>query len=753
MIMKQKTTTYWRRLNVVLVMILSVGTLAAQIKITFPVERAVFQRNNANQATISIGGYYTQPVDRVEARLVPVLTGQGQLVDWTVIQTSPQGGSFLGTLSGRGGWYTLEVRAFQGTTQIGRDALGRVGIGEVFLVAGQSNAQGFFGFGATGAADDRVNAVTWDNQNSDNTANPTLSFAQLTAEMLIGPRGRSAWCWGSLGDLLVKKLNVPVLFMNAGWFDTSTQNWLDAANGKPVLNRLNQLLPAGMPYANLKASLQYYGSILGLRAVLWLQGENDAAAGVPKDAYQNSLQGLINVARIEQGEVLSSLPWVFARTSRYAAAKTSFVSQAIIDAQTAVINIPFNKSYGGPFTDNIQVPRPATNPTNGEDDNVHFQGQGLVQLAQAWDASLPPSFFATVVPVMSRAVLPITITCNTPAVSFNAKAPNGFATYRWTNGETSQVLTIKGAGSYQATMKDNAGNTYLTPPIVVTENVEPPIPVITPNGEQVICADSSLLLTVNVSAVNRVTWSNSFEGRTISVKTPGQYTARLTNIYGCSSTTSAPVTLRTIQLQAPTVTQSSPFSIQANPDAQVFLVPDFKVTNIVWNWRKNSVPINQNTSSLKLLNTNQDGLYSAQSLVTFQSISSSDIKRSCLSPFTPNNQSVPFKFGYIAIRDSSQIPPIFKYEAVGDGEVLNDNFWMVYPNPSRSGLIAIEALKDLTNVNITVASLTGQIVYTEKLSTLSVRKVIDLSRFPEGVYVVKLSSSTLNASKRIIIDY
>jgi hypothetical protein len=303
-------------------------------------------------------------------------------------------------------------------------------------------------------------------------------------------------------------------------------------------------------------------------------------------------------------------------------------------------------------------------------------------------------------------------------------------------------------------MKDNAGNTYLTPPIVVTENVEPPVPVITPNGEQVICADSSLLLMVNVSAINRVTWSNFFEGRTISVKTPGQYTARLTNIYGCTSATSAPVTLRTIQLQAPTVTQSSPFSIQATPDAQVFRVSDFKVTNIVWNWRKNGVPINNpNTSSLKLLNTNQDGLYSARSLVTFQSITSSDIKRSCLSPFTPDNQSVPFRFGYIARRDSSQVSPTFEYELVGDGEVLNDNFWMVYPNPSRSGLVAIEALKDLTNVSITVSSLTGQIVYSEKLSTLSVRKVIDLSHFPEGVYVVKLSSSTLTASKRIIIDY
>lgn len=101
--MKQKTTTYWCCLYVILSVFLSVGTLRAQIKITFPVERAIFQRDNANQATISVGGYYTEGVDRVEARLVPVLPAQGQATDWTVIQQNPQGGVFLGSLTGRGG--------------------------------------------------------------------------------------------------------------------------------------------------------------------------------------------------------------------------------------------------------------------------------------------------------------------------------------------------------------------------------------------------------------------------------------------------------------------------------------------------------------------------------------------------------------------------------------------------------------------------------------------------------------------------
>jgi Secretion system C-terminal sorting domain len=722
--MMQKTTTYWRCLNVLLVTLLTVGTLTAQIKITFPVERAVFQRNNANQASISIGGYYTQAVDRIEARLVPVVVGQGQATDWTTIESNPKGGVFLGSLTGRGGWYTLEVRAFFGGTEVGRDALAKLGIGEVFLIAGQSNAQGFFGFGAPAVNDDRVNTITWDNQNSDNTNNLTFSFTRLTAEGVIGPRGRSAWCWGPLGDLLARKLNVPILFMNAGWIDTSTQNWLDSANGKPVKNRLNQDLPAGMPYLNLKNALQYYGSILGLRSVLWLQGENDAAAGVSKDAYQSSLQGLVNVARIEQGEVLSSLPWVLSRTSRYAFNSVSLTSQSVLDAQTSVINIPFNKCYPGPFTDNIQVPRPATNPVNGQEDRVHFQGQGLVDLAQAWDNSLQPSFFATVVPVSPRPARPLTVTCNAGNVSFNVKAPDGFASYRWTNGETTQTITVQRAGTYQVTMKDNAGNTYLTPALVITESsVSLPTPVITPSGEQIICADSSIALTVNVSSVNTVVWSNGQFGQTINVRNPGTYTATISSIFGCNSPTpSAPVTVKTIQIQPPALIQSGPYSVQATPDSTIFSFTDTKVSTILWDWRQGGRSLPATESAIKVTQT---GEFIARSRVTFVA-NSGGSARTCLSPFSA----------------------AVLYQPTGE----TADGLVVYPNPSRLGKVAIETLEDLTDVEITVTALSGQVVYSKKFPDLKIRKEIDLSYVNEGAYILKVSSRTLKQSKRIIID-
>lgn len=685
----------------------------SQIKITFPVEKQIFQRNNANQATISIGGYFTETVTRVEARLLPVISGQGQQTEWATIQNNITGASFLGTLTGRGGWYTLEVRGFNGSKLIGQDAIARVGIGEVFVIAGQSNAEGIYDFGAPSPQDNRVITTTWNNRESDKTDKPILSFTELTAEGLIGPRGRSSWCWGALGGLLVKKLNVPVLLLNVGWNDTSTQNWLDAAQNKPVLNRLGNYLPLGMPYLNLKSALQYYGSILGIRAVLWQQGENDAAAGVSKNAYINSFQGFIDIARSQQADVSSFVSWVISRTALNSSNGVYFSNQDIIDAQNAIISIPFNKCYPGPYTDNIQVPRP---------DGGHFQGQGLAEVARAWDNSLPPSFFATVVPVMARQLLPISITCNTPAVSFNAKAPNGFSSYLWSTGETTQIITVKGAGTYQVTMKDNAGNTYLTAPITVTENVEPPVPTITPSGEQVICADSSILLSVNVSSVNTVTWSNSFEGRTISVKNPGQYTARISNIYGCTSSNSAPVTIKTISMKAPTVIQSGPYSVQAAVDSTIYSFADSKVSDISWDWQQGSRTLPNKQSAIK---TTSIGAFSARSRVTFVS-SAGGSSRTCVSPFSSE----------ITVRPA------------GEEEGL-----IIYPNPSRHGKIAIETFQDLTNVQITVAHISGQVVYREKLPVLDIRKVVDLSHLPDGEYIFKVSSTTLNDSRRIIIDY
>ena len=114
--------------------------LCAQIRLTYPVDRQVIQRDNNNQASVQIAGSYSVAIDRVEARFV-ALRG-GQTTDWTLLQNAPTGGQFNGSLAARGGWYRIEVRGRRGNQTVGTSQLDHFGIGEVFIIYGHSNAQG-----------------------------------------------------------------------------------------------------------------------------------------------------------------------------------------------------------------------------------------------------------------------------------------------------------------------------------------------------------------------------------------------------------------------------------------------------------------------------------------------------------------------------------------------------------------------------------------------------------------------------------
>ena len=682
----------------------------SQIKITYPSERIIIQRNNSNEATIYLGGYFTQPIDRVEARLVPVLTGQGQITDWTLIQNNPSNGVYFGNLKGQGGWYSLEVRGSLKNVIIGRDFVSRVGVGEVFVIAGQSNAEGINGYGSVAPADERVNTVLYNNRTQGSVSDPSnISIGPITAEGGIGPRGRSAWCWGALGDLLVKRLNVPVLFMNVGWESTPIKQWLDSANGLTTKNIFTgESFPPGQPYANLRMALKYYCSVLGVRSVLWVQGETDNYLRISKAEYQSNLQGLINAARSDQGSSLY-VPWILSRSSRIDIG----VSQDIIDGQNGVIASSFNKVYGGPFTDQIQVPRP---------DGVHFKNEGLIAAARAWDEIMVPTFFANIVPITPKAAYPITVTCNSNNSTLNLKAPDGFRVYSWSNGQTTQTITVSGVGTYQVVMKDAEGNTIYTPPLTLTEAVQPPAPVITPSGEQYICADSSITLRVNVSAQNTVTWSNGTVGNSITVKNPATFTAKIANVFGCASGTSAPVTIKNLTVKAPTLSSLGRYNLQVIPDSTIFKLPDTRVSNVVWEWKLNGKDYPASTDVIK---ATQDGDYSVRSKITFDAVSGGS-SRSCYSSFSK------VLTGYKTAADEGMI---------------------LYPNPNKSGLLTLETLRDLSNVEVTVISLNGQLVYSQKFAALNERKILVLTSLPEGQYIVRLTSTGFNQTKKILIEY
>jgi hypothetical protein len=531
----------------------------------------------------------------------------------------------------------------------------------------------------------------------------------LTAEGSIAPRGQSAWIWGPLGDLLIKKLNVPVMFFNVGWAGVSMKQWVESASGKVVKDASGQTLPTGQPYSNMRMVIKYYCSVLGFRAILWQHGGTDNVLGTSQSDYANSLQDLLNASREDHA---GYVPWVISRTSRVG----NTTSQNVINGQNQVLSYQFNKVYEGPITDIIQ-------PTSRVNGGVLIPASGIIELAKAWDDIFPSKYFANTIPILPRPSQPLTVSCNSTNTSINISAPAGFRAYQWSSGQTTQTITVSGAGTYQAILKEpEYTGTVFTAPIILTESVQPPAPIITPVGTQYICTDSSLVLNINTNESNIVTWSEGTIGKSIKVSKPATFTAKQTNILGCTSNSSSPVVIKNLTVAPPTITNLGRYTLQAVPDPEIYKLGDTQVSSIVWDWRINSLGISPITDIIKGV---QDGNYSVRSRVTFDALTGGS-RRVCVSNFSK---------------------PPFDYK-VGLDEGL-----VIYPNPSNKGYIAVETLRDINNVELSVYDFAGRVVFYQKFATLSERKVIDLTELNEGEYLIRIASPTFNQTRRVLIDY
>jgi hypothetical protein len=587
-----------------LLIFLFLGTshfLYSQITISSPVLRQVFQRDLKNQALLTITGSYSLPMDTIQVRLTPVKAGQGTAVDWTVIKSSPLGGLFKGVVSVKGGWYTMEVRGLLNGQIVGNvSTLSRVGVGEVFILGGQSNAGGTGerAINETAASDDRVNCADFYNLSSgdlsrdatytgtripqDSTTFSLVQFAKLEKTAAIGPRGFGPFYWGKVGDALASKLNVPILFFNVAWGGTSIRVWAESAsypNGKLVNGKLvgplsdvpgtnrDNFYAAGTPYKNLNAILRYYGINLGVRAILWMQGEtenvlnldSDPTNDVTTEAYKNDLEALFKKTRQDLGN--NKLAWVVARTS-YSGLLGCGVnsntiqkpSPIIVSGQNQVIANPTNfPIYTGPFTDNIQIPR----SSSAKAECVHFTGTGLDDVAAAWVKSLTvdnANFFDTVEPIVADTIPSVSLDCISSGV-LKLSLPDGYAGYEWVNSDNFTVVgktksVNVGTGNYIARVTRSNGNIIQVPKFSVKANAPAQAPTLTASSDVNFCLGTSVTLKSTTEAENPIyQWvsspviGNLPSTKDIIASREGTYKLRVIDKNACASPFSAEIKL------------------------------------------------------------------------------------------------------------------------------------------------------------------------------------------------------------------
>jgi gliding motility-associated-like protein len=120
--------------------------------------------------------------------------------------------------------------------------------------------------------------------------------------------------------------------------------------------------------------------------------------------------------------------------------------------------------------------------------------------------------------------------CTGGSVTLTASAG---ASYLWSNGATTQAITVTTGGSYTVQVTYSAGCFATSAATVVTVNPLP-TPTITAGGPTTFCQGGSVTLTA--SAGSSYLWSNGATTQAITVSTAGNYNVRVTNANGCFAT-------------------------------------------------------------------------------------------------------------------------------------------------------------------------------------------------------------------------
>jgi photosystem II stability/assembly factor-like uncharacterized protein len=117
--------------------------------------------------------------------------------------------------------------------------------------------------------------------------------------------------------------------------------------------------------------------------------------------------------------------------------------------------------------------------------------------------------------------------------SVKLSAPEGYKTYKWSNGDTIPSIFAKFSDKYFVTITDDKGC------IVVSDTVEVKVYnlykiSISPIGRNPVCDGDSLILSAGVG-FQKYEWSDGRTGRRITVKNAGNYIVKGTTVDGCVS--------------------------------------------------------------------------------------------------------------------------------------------------------------------------------------------------------------------------
>ncbi len=291
-------------------------------------------------------------------------------------------------------------------------------------------------------------------------------------------------------------------------------------------------------------------------------------------------------------------------------------------------------------------------------------------------------------------------------------ASNG-TSYSWSNGATTQSITVSVSGNYTCTVTTSTC-TSTTTAIAVTVNPKPTASA-TAAGPTAVCQPNTV--TLNASAGNSWLWSNGATTQSITVSTSGNYTVTVTNASGCVSDASAAIAV-TVSPQPTVIISAAPYT-RLLPGLSTTLTANVNPPGTYnYVWMKNGITVPGATGSTLKVNLDQLGSYSVR---------------------VTNAGNCSNTSALINIADSAS-PKLF-----------------ILPNPNRGQFDVIYHSSATTNTHtLRIFDTKGSLVYSNVylIAGPYQRMSVDMRNRGKGTYIVALfnNSGKRVASGKVIIQ-
>jgi hypothetical protein len=346
------------------------------LTISSPLQYQVFQRTTRLHGAILIRGILQSTATaatRVEARVQGTPIAGPLPGRWQHLALDPATHEFSGQiLTTAGGFYRVEIKAVTPPGQSTLVIIPNVGVGEVFVISGQSNSTNY------GEVPQKTETgmVTSFNGTAWSLANDPQPGAQ--------DNSKKGSFIPSFGDALYRRYHVPIGIASVGHGSTSVRQWLPAdtpIHVMPTMTRFvrtnpdGTLVSDGTLFAGMMLRIQQLG-VHGFRALLWHQGESDSHQPPEHDidahTYGTMMVTLIHASRIDAGW---DFPWFVAQATYHTPDDPSCTP--IRDAQRNLWQPDL--ALEGPDTDTLTA---AYRQNNGK--GTHFNDAGLKAHGLLW---------------------------------------------------------------------------------------------------------------------------------------------------------------------------------------------------------------------------------------------------------------------------------------------------------------------------------------------------------------------------------